>query len=173
MNSIIDTSTLISLARIGYLEIIPRLKIDVVLPDDVYEEAVIKGEERGIADATVIKNFITNHKIKVIHTERSQIKVVRQKLKKILAKGDESVLSLAIKAKAKEVITNDDGLGKIAMALGFAVNGTPDLLMKGLRERVLDFREFEALVRGLVIENRLSSVIAELYLLEGKKYVED
>lgn len=96
MNSIIDTSTLISLARIGYLEIIPRLKIDVVLPDDVYEEAVIKGEERGIADATVIKNFITNHKIKVIHTESSQIKVVRQKLNKILAKGDESVLSLAI-----------------------------------------------------------------------------
>ena len=27
--------------------------------------------------------------------------------------------------------------------------------------------------RTLLIENRLSPVIAELYLLEGKKYVED
>jgi len=173
MKSVIDTSTLISLARISYLEIIPRLKIDAILPDDVYEEAVINGEKRGIADATVIKSFIANYKIKVVHTERNQIEVVRQKLNKILAKGDEAVLSLAIKEEAKVVITNDDGLGKIAMALGFRVNGSPDMLMKGLREKVLDFREFESLIRGLVIENRLSPVIAELYLLEGKKYVED
>ncbi len=171
MKTVIDTSTLISLARISYLELIPKLKIDVVIPDEVYREAVIKGEEKGIADAIVIKRFINSYKLKVVNIESKYIKALRQKLNKVLAKGDEAVLSLAVKEKAKAIVTNDDGLGKIAMALGFCVNATPDLLIEGLRENVLDFPEFEALIRGLAVENRLSSVVGELYLLEGKKYV--
>jgi predicted nucleic acid-binding protein len=173
MSSIIDTSTLISLARISYLDILPKLRIEVILPDKVYEEAVTRGEEKGIADATVIKSFITDHRIKIINIETNYIKSLRQKVNKILTKGDEAVLSLAIKIKAEKIITNDDGLGKIAMALGFNVNATPDLLMKGLREKVLNVQEFEVLIRGLVIENRLSSVVAEMYLMEGKKYVKN
>lgn len=47
MKTVIDTSTLISLAKISYLELIPKLKIDVVIPDEVYREAVIRGEEKG------------------------------------------------------------------------------------------------------------------------------
>ena len=98
--------------------------------------------------------------------------VLRKKLNKVLAKGDETVLSLAIKEKAKEILTDDDGLGRIARGLGFGVTASPDLLIEGLRARMLSGQEFEVLIRGLVIENRLSSVVAELYLLEGKKYVE-
>lgn len=157
--------------KIGYLELIPKLKIDVVIPDEVYREAVIRGEEKGIADAIVIKRFINSYKLKVVNIESKYIKALRQRLNKVLTKGDEAVLSLAVKEKAKAIVTNDDGLGKIAMALGFCVNATPDLLIEGLRENVLDFPEFEALIRGLAVENRLSSVVGELYLLEGKKYV--
>lgn len=171
MKTVIDTSTLISLAKISYLELIPKLKIDVVIPDEVYREAVIRGEEKGIADAIVIKRFINSYKLKVVNIESKYIKALRQRLNKVLTKGDEAVLSLAVKEKAKAIVTNDDGLGKIAMALGFCVNATPDLLIEGLRENVLDFPEFEALIRGLAVENRLSSVVGELYLVEGKKYV--
>jgi predicted nucleic acid-binding protein len=60
IKTVIDTSTLISLARISYLELLPKLRKSVVLPHEVYEEAVIKGEEKGIADAIVIKGFIKN-----------------------------------------------------------------------------------------------------------------
>ena len=44
MKTVIDTSTLVSLARISYLELLPKLRKSVVLPHEVYEEAVIKGE---------------------------------------------------------------------------------------------------------------------------------
>lgn len=96
---------------------------------------------------------------------------MRQKLNKTLSKGDEAVLALAVKKRATQIITNDDGLGKIASALGFRVIATPDLLLKGLFARLINIDEFEVFIRGLVIENRLSSVVSELYLLEGKKYV--
>jgi predicted nucleic acid-binding protein len=90
---------------------------------------------------------------------------------KILTKGDESVLSLGMQEKANEIVTNDDGLGKLAMALGFDVKATPDLLMEGLKKNRLRIQDFEIFIRELVIENRLSSAVAELYVLEGRKDV--
>ena len=171
MKSIIDTSTLISLARIAYLELIPMSRTDVSIPDEIYEEAVLKGEEKGFADATVIKRFVEKHRIKIVRVKTQSITVLRKKINKILAKGDESVLSLAIQEKAKEIVTDDDGLGKIAMALGFDVKATPDLLMEGLRKNRLSLEDFEIFIKGLVIANRLSSAVAELYILEGRKDV--
>jgi predicted nucleic acid-binding protein len=109
--------------------------------------------------------------MKTVNVSSSHINLLRKKINKVLAKGDEAVLSLAMKEKIREIITDDDGLGKIAMALGFSVKATPDLLMEGLRQKVLDFQKVEILMRELVVENRLSSVVAELYLLEGKRYV--
>jgi predicted nucleic acid-binding protein len=173
MSYIIDTSTLISLARINLLEIIRKLKLDLVLPDEVYNEAVIRGEEKGFTDATVIKSFIKKHKIKVLRVKSGHVTLLRKRINKVLTKGDEAVISIAITEKAKTIVTNDDGLGKIALALGFRVKASPDLLLRGLKENLMNFTEFEIYTRSLVVENRLSSVVAELYLLEGRRYVKD
>jgi len=40
MKTVIDTSTLLSLPRIRYLELLPKLRKSVALPREVYEEAV-------------------------------------------------------------------------------------------------------------------------------------
>jgi len=120
----------------------------------------------------VIKKFIESHQIKILGVKIRYITALRKKMNRILTKGDEAVLSLALQEKAKEIMANDDGLGKIAMALGFNVKATPDLLMEGLRENLLSFQDLEVFMRGLVIENRLRSVIAELYIVEGRKNVE-
>jgi predicted nucleic acid-binding protein len=171
MRTVIDTSTLISLARIHCLDLITALKIDVILPNEVYEEAVIIGEEKEIADAFIIKSFLMNNHIKIESVDNNNKQYLRQKLNKILSKGDEAILALAVKRKANQIITNDDGLGKIASALGFRVNATPDLLLQGLIANLFDIEKFEIYIRGLVLENRVSSVVAELYIMEGKKYV--
>jgi predicted nucleic acid-binding protein len=173
MKTIIDTSTLISLARIAYLELIPMLRTDISVPNEIYEEAVLKGEEKGFADATVIKDIIEKHRIKIMHVKAHSIAVLRKKVNKVLTKGDEAVLSLAIQEKAMEIVTNDDGLGKLAMVLGFDVKATPDLLMEGLKKNRLSIEDFEILIRGLVIEYRLSSAVAELYILEGRRDVKE
>jgi len=170
--SVIDTSRLISLRKINSLELIAKFKTEVVIPEEVYEEAVINGEKKGIADSIVIKSFIGNREMGILSVKSNDRKVLREKVGKGLTKGDEAVLSLALREKAEIIITNDDGLGKIAMALGFLVMATADLLMEVLKKKLLSFNEFEVLMRSLVIENRLSAAVSELYLMEGKKYVE-
>lgn len=147
------------------------LRRDVSIPDEIYEEAVLKGEEKGFADATVIKKFIEKHRIKIVRVKTHSITSLRKKVNKILTKGDESVLSIGLQEKTKEIVTDDDGLGKLAMTLGFDVKAAPDLLMEGLEKSRLSIKDFEILVRGLVIENRLSSAAGELYVLEGRKDV--
>lgn len=41
------------------------------------------------------------------------------------------------------LITDDEGLGKIAMTLGFKVMASPDLLLQSLKEGFIGFTEFE------------------------------
>ena len=173
MKYVIDTSSLISLARIQYIDLIEELKIIFVLPGEVYEEAVTQGQAKGYVDSMVIESFIKKYKIKILSVENKYKKTVRDKINRVLAVGDEAVLALAIKEKVRMVITNDDGLGRIALAMGFIVQASPDLLLEGLRKKILNYEKYESFVRGLVIENRLSSAVAELYLLEGKKHVKD
>ncbi|MCL5986006.1 MAG: hypothetical protein M1371_05490 [Actinobacteria bacterium] len=55
------------------------------------------------------------------------------------------------------------------MSLGFSVKASPDLLLEGLKGNFMNFQDFETSVRGLVIENRLRSSVAEFYIMEGKK----
>jgi predicted nucleic acid-binding protein len=114
---------------------------------------------------------------RLISPRRSLLKnafvaAVRKRISKILAKGDEAVLSLAFQEGASEIVCDDDGLGKIAMALAFKVTATPDLLREALRRKALRLESYEIAMRGLVIENRLISAIAELYIVEGRKDVE-
>jgi len=171
MTYVIDTSSLISLAKIQYLEIISSLKIKVLLPHEVYDEAVTTGMAKGYTDSVMIRNFLSGAVIQPIELADKHKKALRKKLHKILASGDEAVLALAIDEKAGILVTNDDGLSRVAFALGITVQASSDLLLEGLKRNILSFEHYEILLRSLVIENRLSAAVAELYVLEGKKYV--
>ncbi len=169
--TVIDTSILISLAKINCLEIILNLKSELSIPEEVYGESVFEGEKRDLPDATLIKSFITGNNIRIVKVKSSTIKTLTSKIKKILPQGDKAVLSLALQEKTTEIITDDEGLSKIALSLGFRVSASPDLLLQSLKKGFVRFQEFEKHIRNLVLENRLGSVVAELYIVEAKKDV--
>jgi predicted nucleic acid-binding protein len=83
------------------------------------------------------------------------------------------VIAIALQEKASDVITNDDGLGRIAFSMGLRVGGSPDLLLEGVKSKIINSEDYKFLLRSLVIENRITSAIAELYFMEGGKYAKD
>lgn len=170
MKVIVDTSTLISLARIGELHRLVTMRKRLVVPQLVYQEAVVEGERRGIADATVIKGYFSNHSIKVEKADKVSWNKLRRKLGKVVEEGDHAVLALGMQEKAYEIITDDVGLAKIALSLGFKVTASSDLLLEALKNNDIGFDEFENDIRNLVVENRLSSRVAEIYIIEGKSH---
>lgn len=170
MKVIVDTSTLISLARIGELHRLVTMRKRLVVPQLVYQEVVVEGERRGIADATVIKGYFSNHSIKVEKADKVSWNKLRRKLGKVVEEGDHAVLALGMQEKAYEIITDDVGLAKIALSLGFKVTASSDLLLEALKNNDIGFDEFENDIRNLVVENRLSSRVAEIYIIEGKSH---
>lgn len=173
MKIVIDTSTFISLAKINNLHMLLNLKSDLLIPYEIYEEAVIAGERKNIFNATVIKKFVENNNIRTIRVKDYFIKKLFSMLKKRLTKGDSAALALSVQEEVGVLITDDEGLGKIAMILGFKVMASPDLLLQSLKEGFAGFKEFEKNIRLLVIENRLSPVVVEFYMMEGKEYAEN
>ena len=170
MKVIVDTSTLISLARIGELPRLVTMGKQLVVPELVYHEAVVEGEKRGIADATVIKGYFSKHSIKIEKVDKVSWNNLRRRLSKAVEEGDYAVLALGMHEKAYEIITDDVGLAKIAVSLGFKVTASSDLLLEALKNKDIVFDEFENGIRNLVAENRLSSRVAEIYVIEGKSH---
>ena len=88
----------------------------------------------------------------------------------MVEEGDHAVLALGMQEKIYEIITDDEGLAKIAISLGFKVTASSDLLLEALKNKDIGFSEFEDGIRNLVLESRLSSRVAEIYKIEGKSY---
>ena len=170
MKIIVDTSTLISLARIGELHRLVGMRKELVAPEVVNHEAVVEGERRGIADATIIKGYFSNHSIKIEKVDKVSWNNLRRRLNKVVEEGDHAVLTIGMQEKVYEIITDDEGLAKIAISLGFKVTASSDLLLEALKNKDIGFGEFENGIRNLVVENRLSSRVAEIYIIEGKSY---
>ncbi|MEW6087707.1 MAG: PIN domain-containing protein [bacterium] len=170
MKIVIDTSVLISLAKINYMEIIAKLKSNLILSNEVYEEAVVEGEKKDLPDATLIKKFIKENKIAQVQVKNSSIKGLSLKIEKNLSKGDASILALALQENAVEILTDDEGLAKLALFLDFKVSASSDLIFQSLSEGIIKYNEFDKHIKNLVLENRLSPVVAEFYIMEGKKY---
>lgn len=173
MKIVIDTSTFISLAKINYPQIILNIKGTLLIPHEVYEEAVMEGEKKDIPDATLIKRFVSDNNISIFKAKDTSFKDLFSRLKKTLPRGDTAVLALAIQEKADTVMIDDEGLTKIALSLGFNVVASPDLMLQSLKEGGIEFKKFEKNIKNLVLENRVSSVVGELYIMEGKKYVKN
>jgi uncharacterized protein len=85
-----DASTLIALARIGQLELLVRTGARVVIPREVYEEVVVRGEgkpgaievreaawieTRGVADHNMVTGFRT-----VLHAGESEAIVLAKEI---------------------------------------------------------------------------------------------
>ncbi|MBI5206807.1 MAG: hypothetical protein HY934_03355 [Candidatus Firestonebacteria bacterium] len=174
IKNVLDSSILISLAKIKYLKIIISIKDIFIIPEEVYKESVIEGEKKYIPDAILIKRFIADNKIEIINVQNKSIRNLALKIKKRnMAKGDEAVLAIALQEKADEILTDDEGLTKIGLYLGFRVSASPDLLLNRFRINIINFQELEINIKKLVLENRLSSPVAEYYIMEAMKNVKN
>lgn len=162
-----NSSTLISLAKIGRLNMIKELGKEIVSPEYVYNETVTEGKKKQLTDATLIEALFNDNTIKARKVTVQSWEFVKQKLGKELKTGDHSVVSLVIQTNAEEVLTDDDDLAKIVEALGVQTTSSPDIILRQLKDKKIGVEEFKGLVNDLVAKNRISSVVSGEYLKRG------
>lgn len=116
---VLDTSSLIVLARIGSLELLRRLADRIVIPDAVYEESVRQGQGKPGSAEIAHADWIGRQ------PALDQSSVTR--LRRTLGQGEAEAIVLARRISSSGTICTPRSCGKL-------VNSVPDMF--NLRDEV-------------------------------------
>jgi hypothetical protein len=149
MRVVMDSSSLISLAWSGQLEVLGPLPITLVVIDSVYSESVTRGLQQGHADAAAIQ-----------HALRDAERVTDPPGRTI----DEMVVTAAQDVGA--VVANDVVIGRRSRNVGARWLRTADLMILGHATDTLDATACRAAVAALHDAGRITDHLRDAYLLE-------
>ncbi|MHA1300748.1 MAG: hypothetical protein ACTSO9_15130 [Candidatus Helarchaeota archaeon] len=161
-----NSGPLIHLAKAGLLEL---LKIyDVSIPSEVKIEVVDEGKKKGYSDAILIEEAIKDGWIRII-----EIQVEKNFLQAADIAGlHHAEIKTIYYAFQKGIIAllDDDSARVFARTLGVKISGSLGVLIKGLKEKKISYREALKGLDDLADVMYLSSEIYKLTLKELKKY---
>jgi len=153
-----DACSLILLAKATALEILTN-EVKIIIPPSVYQEAVIKGEDKGYPDALIIKNLVSRKIIKIIQLKRKKAFEIT------LGKGEEDVLSLAQEIKFDLLLLDDKKAIKVSNSLNLPFTISPKVVVNLFQKRKIRKEKAIESLEVLRIEGRYSpDIIAEALL---------
>jgi rRNA-processing protein FCF1 len=144
---VLDSSTVISLARAGLLSLLARIPFDIVVLDVVWDEVVVAGRARQRADATAVEAALGSRP-RVEAPEAGSV--------------DEAVLLAAVSDGA--LACNDLTLGRRARNIGVRWIRTADLLVLLVRSGEMTITEAEGGLEALMHAGRISEAFRDEYL---------
>lgn len=155
----IDSSAIISFAKIQRLDLLKLLKTEIVTIQEVYEECVKKGIDLGYADAIKIKKMF-DEKIILVNNLKKPERFSG------VSEIDSKVISFA-KEKKDYLFVDDVKLGRRAKAEQIEIRNTPDILLHLANTKRITKEEFNELLQKLVQQKRLAVKAKELYEKAG------
>lgn len=149
MKAVVDSSTLISLAWAGQLDLLRLCPLELVVPIEVQRETVTEGLARGHADAAAIAEAVAALEAR----EAGEASSV-----------DAAVLRLG--QSVGTLVTNDVALGRRAANLGAGWLRTADLVVLCVRSGRIDADRGLAAVQALHSARRITADLLEAYAKE-------
>lgn len=117
MATIVNSSPLIFLARLKWLEQAIRTFDVLFLPQAVADEIAVKNDEAARAVQTAIAS-------KQLVVRQTTLRLLAQQLQQRLGKGESEAIALAVELQAERIILDDHAARKEALRLGLNVRGT-------------------------------------------------
>lgn len=125
-----DSSCLISLSRIGKLKVLHELFAEIIIPEAVYYEVVVRGKGRIGAEEVKKARWIKKQKV------QNALAVVAFKVN--LGAGESEAIALASESKADFLILDDFKARQTAEELSLQVIGTVAVLHKAKEKGIID-----------------------------------
>ncbi|MGI9016961.1 MAG: Uma2 family endonuclease [Euzebya sp.] len=149
MRVVVDSSSLISLAWSGQLDLLRVMPLEVVIPPGVYAEVVTTALDRGHADAAAIETALQGAEVAVSASSGSV--------------DDHVVAAAAVEGL---VLTNDQVLGRRASNLGARWLRTADLVVLLHGTRAIEGARARAALIALQTAGRITTELRDAYLEE-------
>jgi len=146
-----NTSPLVWLAKIGRITLLKKLFGEVIIPEEVYKEAVERGLQEGFSDALAIKECVEQGWIKISKLNESEIKLCEKMMEHAFEIHFGEAQAIILARKINALLLMDESSGRaFAETLGLKVKGTLYVVMKALRGKLLDRTEAKEMVLALV-----------------------
>jgi len=160
-----NSGPLIHLAKAGLIDFLFKLYDEVLIPESVYDEVVIKGKEEGHSDAIIIEQAITDKKIEVKKVLESNEEYNSSKLHQ----GEIDAVKLVLKSKSQIILLDDEEARIFARSLKLNVKGTLGSLLDFVLKGYIDVKNALKYLRELNSIMYLSSDVYNLIEDELKK----
>ncbi|MEM3726311.1 MAG: DUF3368 domain-containing protein [Candidatus Bathyarchaeia archaeon] len=170
-----NTSPLIWLSKIGKITLLKELFGEVIIPQEVYIEAVEKGLQEGFSDALAIKERIEQGWIKISKLNEREVKLCEKIMEHAFEIHLGEAQAIILARKTNTLLLMDESSGRaFAETLGLKVKGALYVIMKALREELLNKDEAKEIVlrlvsKGFRIEPKLlAKILSEIEKFSGK-----
>lgn len=145
---IINSGPLMALAKLGLLDLLPRLYRQVRFPTAVFTEVVGRGRERRYSDAFLVQMAIQQGKLSVI--EVNDIDLPPDIATLSLDAGEKQVLYLAQRDIANLVLFDDEKVREEAKARGLNVKGTLGVIIQAYHRGLLELNDAESIIEAIM-----------------------
>ena len=142
-----NSSPLMYLAKIKRLKLLRELFKEVIVPEEVYEEVVLDGKEKGHLDASVVDQAIRD---KWIVVRKMEIKEEIKRFASEIGAGEIAAINLAKQERVSLVLIDDASARTIAESFGLNVKGTLFVLLTAYKRKLLKKDEVINLANELV-----------------------
>lgn len=138
-----NASPLITLSKLGQLNLLPKLYGRVLIPSAVYEEVVVAGLRAGHVDAIAVDHLVRAGSIVVQPIELS---AADDKWSSKIDYGEAEVIALARETRADWAIIDNAHARRAARAVGVRPRGTVGVFLEAVSRRQITVFEFELLM---------------------------
>ncbi len=142
-----DSTPLIHLSKIGKLEILKQVFNQIIIPEAVYNEAVVKGKEKSIISANIIDSQKWIIKKNLNENQRLESKNLLKNAN--IGSGEAEAIILAKSDKLGLII--DDSVGiKVAESFGIETFWTTSVILKAVSKNILTKQKAKEIIENLV-----------------------
>ncbi|MBS3155859.1 hypothetical protein J4413_01340 [Candidatus Woesearchaeota archaeon] len=161
-----DSMVLIHLAKLSILEKSCVYFKEAAIPELVYEE-IIKGKERKFPEVPIIINLIKEKKISVRKIKNKGL--IKKANQFNIQGGEAEAIALYWQEKAEVIATDDDNVRKKKLLLEINIIGTPAIIIKLYKKKLIDKKKVEECISGLRKIGWFSNVVLDQINLEVEK----
>ena len=148
MKTISNSGPMMSLAKLGSLDLLYDLYGQIYIPFAVYYEIVVHGLDFGYPDAYYVKSAILKDHIAVINVSDGEMPDSISNLP--LDIGEKQSLYLAIRDKFDLILLDDFVAREEAKKLGLSIKGTLGVIIQAYREGYINLDMVEEIIQAII-----------------------
>ncbi|MFO7966494.1 MAG: DUF3368 domain-containing protein [Archaeoglobaceae archaeon] len=150
MTFFFDATPLIYLAKVNKLHLLEKIDTELIIPQSVFEEVVVKGRELGKPDALIIERLVDKGDFKIEETDAGESEFYNKlRENENLSQADVEALFLARKRNCTAIM-DEDYARRIAEAEGIHCRGTIYLIFSLLKRDVIGKEEARETVDKMI-----------------------